>query len=111
MKFFSLFTGSSFESEAVRRERERLGVLKERLVEVRSDGASRSAVAKRLAEEEKLSREKTFLIDMARFANKLHRLAHLARFSPDVKFGLELTSKNLEHKLEKEGVEFLGSKD
>jgi hypothetical protein len=32
---------------------------------------------------------------MARFANKFNRLAHLGKFSPDVKLGLELSSKNL----------------
>jgi hypothetical protein len=110
-KFFSLLVDRPFESEAVRLEREKLTVLKEKLVLVRSDGDSRSNVAKRLAEDEKLGREKTFLIDIARFANKFHRFAHQGRFSAEVKVGLELSSKNLEHKLEKEGVEFLGGKD
>lgn len=64
-------------------------------MEVRRDGISRSDVAKRLAEEEKINKEKAFLIDMARFANKFHRLAHLGRFSSEVKLGLELSSKNL----------------
>lgn len=45
-----------------------------------------------------------FLIDIARFANKFHRVAHIGKFSSEVKLGLELSSKNLEHKLEKEGV-------
>lgn len=50
-----------------------------------------------------------FITDMARFALKFQRVAQLGKFSPEVKLGLELSSKNLEHKLEREGVEFLGS--
>jgi hypothetical protein len=55
-KYLSAFTQKPFESEAVRKEKEKLKALHDLLNEVRNDGASRSDVAKRLAEEEKLNR-------------------------------------------------------
>lgn len=50
-----------------------------------------------------------FLTDLARFANKFHEMAYYGKYIEQVKVGLELSCKNLQSKLEKEGVEFLGT--
>lgn len=87
-KFLALITQKEFESEALRKEKDRLKQLADRLNQAKDDGASQAAVAKRLAEEEKLNREKMFITDMARFALRFHRVSQLSKFSPEVKLGL-----------------------
>jgi hypothetical protein len=53
----------------------------------------------REVEEAKKMREKIFLADLARFSNRFSKIATDPKFTGEVKVGLGLSSKSLEHVL------------